>query len=69
MILMGEAVSSSEAEMVESLECERDLRWNLTSSGNSSESISDKGDPDAGVSGSWSMIDDEDAGWRNNTVQ
>ena len=50
--LIGDAEPSSEAVIVESLVCERDLLLNLTSSGNSSESISDKGDPEAGVSGS-----------------
>jgi hypothetical protein len=53
---MADAVSSSEAETVESLDPERSLLPNLTSSGNSSESMSDKGDPDAGVSGGSSSM-------------
>ena len=60
VVLTAEVVSSSEADIVESLERERSLLLNFTSSGNSSESMSDKGDPDAGVSGrSSSMTESE----------
>lgn len=48
-----DARSSSEAEIVEALE--RGGSLNLTSSGKSSESMSDNGDPELGLSMSASM--------------